>query len=84
VPPVIGQTVKQARQTLQQQGFNNVQIADGSDSSDNAIVTNQNPLPGTPADPNSTAVILTTPSVGNNNGGNNNGGTNFFGGLNGG
>ncbi|MCX5091499.1 Stk1 family PASTA domain-containing Ser/Thr kinase [Streptomyces sp. NBC_00365] len=84
VPPVIGQTVKQARQTLQQQGFNNVQIADGSDSSDNALVTNQNPLPGTSADPNSTAVILTTQSVGNNNGGNNNGGTNFFGGPNGG
>jgi serine/threonine-protein kinase len=84
VPPVIGQTVKQARQTLQQQGFNNVQIADGSDSSDNAIVINQNPLPQTPADPNSTPIILTTQNFGNNNGGNNNGGTNFFGGLNGG
>jgi serine/threonine-protein kinase len=84
VPIVINQTVKQARQTLQQQGFNNIQIADGSDSSDNAIVINQNPLPQTPADPNSTPIILTTQSGGNNNGGNNNGGTNFFGGLNGG
>lgn len=81
VPNVVTQTVKQAKQTLAQNGFNNVQFADGSDQSDNAIVINQNPTPGTQADPNSTTVTLTTQSVGN---GNNNGGTNFFGGLTGG
>ncbi|MCX5185825.1 Stk1 family PASTA domain-containing Ser/Thr kinase [Streptomyces sp. NBC_00268] len=84
VPNVVTQTVKQARQTLQQNGFNNIQFADGSDQSDNAIVISQNPQQGTQADPNSTTVILTTQNFGNNNGGNNNGGTNFFGGPNGG
>ncbi|WP_329533330.1 Stk1 family PASTA domain-containing Ser/Thr kinase [Streptomyces sp. NBC_01450] len=85
VPNVVTQTVKQARQTLQQNGFNNIQFADGSDQSDNAIVISQNPQQGTQADPNSTAIILTTQNFGNNNnGGNNNGGTNFFGGPNGG
>jgi serine/threonine-protein kinase len=85
VPSVFGKTVQQARQILQQNGFNNVQIADGSDSSDNALVINQDPQAGTQADPNATTVTLTTQSVGNNNnGGNNNGGTNFFGGPNGG
>ncbi|MFF8021093.1 Stk1 family PASTA domain-containing Ser/Thr kinase [Streptomyces sp. NPDC007896] len=83
VPNVVTQTVKQARQTLQQNGFNNIQFADGSDQSDNAIVISQNPQQGTQADPNSTAIILTTQSLGNNNGGNN-GGNGFFGGLTGG
>ncbi|MEV4444095.1 MULTISPECIES: Stk1 family PASTA domain-containing Ser/Thr kinase [Streptomyces] len=83
VPNVVTQTVKQARQTLQQNGFNNIQFADGSDQSDNAIVISQNPQQGTQADPNSTAIILTTQNLGNNNGGNN-GGNGFFGGLTGG
>ncbi|MFE2967351.1 Stk1 family PASTA domain-containing Ser/Thr kinase [Streptomyces sp. NPDC059340] len=78
VPNVVTQTVKQARQTLQQNGFNNIQFAGGSDQSDNAIVISQNPQQGTQADPNSTAIILTTQSVGNN------GGNGFFGGLTGG
>ncbi|WP_405881061.1 Stk1 family PASTA domain-containing Ser/Thr kinase [Streptomyces sp. NBC_01384] len=84
VPTVVTLTVKQARQTLQQNGFNNIQFTDGSDQSDNALVTKQDPQPGTQGDPNSTPITLTTQSVGNNNGGNNNGGTNFFGGLTGG
>ncbi|WP_405888194.1 Stk1 family PASTA domain-containing Ser/Thr kinase [Streptomyces sp. NBC_01136] len=84
VPTVVRLTVKQARQFLQQNGFNNIQFTAGNDQSDNAIVTNQDPQAGTQGDPNSTPITLTTQSVGNNNGGNNNGGTNFFGGLTGG
>ncbi|MFE2518875.1 Stk1 family PASTA domain-containing Ser/Thr kinase [Streptomyces mirabilis] len=83
VPSVFGKTVQQAKQILQQNGFNNIQFADGSDSSDNAIVINQDPAAGTQADPNSTTITLTTQNLGNN-GGNNNGGNGFVGGLNGG
>ncbi|MCT9110671.1 Stk1 family PASTA domain-containing Ser/Thr kinase [Streptomyces mirabilis] len=82
VPSVFGKTVQQAKQILQQNGFNGIQFADGSDSSDNAIVINQDPPAGTEADPNATTITLTTQSFGNN-GGNNNGG-NGFGGLTGG
>ncbi|MER5346086.1 Stk1 family PASTA domain-containing Ser/Thr kinase [Streptomyces mirabilis] len=82
VPSVFGKTVQQAKQILQQNGFNSVQFADGSDSSDNAFVINQDPAAGTQADPNATTITLTTQSFGNN-GGNNNGG-NGFGGLTGG
>ncbi|MER5905042.1 Stk1 family PASTA domain-containing Ser/Thr kinase [Streptomyces mirabilis] len=82
VPSVFGKTVQQAKQILQQNGFNSVQFADGSDSSDNAIVINQDPAAGTQADPNATTITLTTQNFGNN-GGNNNGG-NGFGGLTGG
>ncbi|MFD3582103.1 Stk1 family PASTA domain-containing Ser/Thr kinase [Streptomyces sp. NPDC058683] len=81
VPEVRGQTVSQARQTLQAAGFTNIQF--NGDSSDNAIVTNQDPQPNTGVDdPGSTQITLTTVSTGNNNG-NNNGGTNFFGGTSG-
>ncbi|MFF4730926.1 Stk1 family PASTA domain-containing Ser/Thr kinase [Streptomyces mirabilis] len=82
VPSVFGKTVQQAKQILQQNGFNSIQFADGSDSSDNAIVINQDPVAGTQADPNATTITLTTQSFGNNNGGNNGG--NGFGGLTGG
>ncbi|MEW1828561.1 Stk1 family PASTA domain-containing Ser/Thr kinase [Streptomyces sp. NPDC088196] len=83
VPNVVGQTVKNAKQILQQNGFNNIQFADGSDQSDGAFVTQQDPGATTQADPDNTTVTLTTLSVGNgnNNGGNNNGG--LFGGSNG-
>ncbi|MFJ9633507.1 Stk1 family PASTA domain-containing Ser/Thr kinase [Streptomyces sp. NPDC101175] len=83
VPNVVGQTVKNAKQQLQQQGFTNIQFADGSDQSDNAFVTQIDPGAGNTVDPSSTTITLTTLSVGNgnNNGGNNNGG--IFGGLNG-
>jgi beta-lactam-binding protein with PASTA domain/predicted Ser/Thr protein kinase len=81
VPSVLGQSVKDAKKTLQQNGFNNIQFANGSDQSDNAIVTQQDPVAGTQADPNSTPITLTTVSFGNNNGGNNNGGV--FGGVTG-
>jgi serine/threonine-protein kinase len=81
VPNVVGKTVAQARQILQQQGFNNVQIAQGSDGSDNATVIQQNPTANSPVDsPDNTTVVLTTVNLGNNNGGNNNGGGGFIGG----
>ncbi|MFK0152346.1 Stk1 family PASTA domain-containing Ser/Thr kinase [Streptomyces sp. NPDC090499] len=77
VPSVLGQTVKQAKQTLQAAGFTNIQF--NGDSSDNALVTNQDPQANTGVtDPGSTTITLTTVSTGN---GNNNGGTNFFGGT---
>ncbi|MFI6404588.1 Stk1 family PASTA domain-containing Ser/Thr kinase [Streptomyces sp. NPDC050548] len=82
VPNVVTQTVKNAKQTLQQQGFTNIQFADGSDQSDNAIVTGIDPGAGNTVDPSNTTITLTTVSVGNgNNNGGNNGG--FFGGSNG-
>ncbi|MET9900078.1 Stk1 family PASTA domain-containing Ser/Thr kinase [Streptomyces sp. NPDC006446] len=84
VPSVVGQTVKQAKQTLQQAGFD-VQFANGSDQSDNALVAGQDPAGNSQVDsPDNTTVTLTTVSIGgNNNGGNNNGGGGFFGGNNG-
>ncbi|MFD9466856.1 Stk1 family PASTA domain-containing Ser/Thr kinase [Streptomyces sp. NPDC060027] len=83
VPSVVGQTVKQAKQTLQQAGFN-VQFANGSDQNDNALVASQDPAGNSQVDsPDNTTVTLTTVSIGgNNNGGNDNGGG-FFGGNDG-
>ncbi|MFJ2161604.1 Stk1 family PASTA domain-containing Ser/Thr kinase [Streptomyces sp. NPDC087856] len=83
VPNVVGQTVKNAKQILQQNGFTNIQFADNSDQGDNAIVTQQDPGQGTQVnDPGSTQINLTSVGTGNGNGGNNGGGG-FFGGLNG-
>ncbi|MCX4989725.1 MULTISPECIES: Stk1 family PASTA domain-containing Ser/Thr kinase [unclassified Streptomyces] len=83
VPSVVGQTVKQAKQTLQQAGFN-VQFANGSDQSDNALVASQDPAGNSQVDsPDNTTVTLTTVSIGGNNNGGNNGGGGFFGGNNG-
>ncbi|MBW8798439.1 MAG: Stk1 family PASTA domain-containing Ser/Thr kinase [Streptomyces sp.] len=80
VPSVFGQTVKQAKQTLQAAGFTQIQF--NGDSSDNALVIGQDPQANTPEnDPGSTTVTLTTQSTGNGNNGGNNGGTNFFGGT---
>ncbi|WP_181795364.1 Stk1 family PASTA domain-containing Ser/Thr kinase [Streptomyces sp. WELS2] len=87
VPGVVGRRVKEARQMLQQAGFNNIQLAPGSPGDDNAFVTQQDPQPNTQADPNGTTVTLTTVSFGHGNGnGNNDGGDNgsdFFGGIGG-
>lgn len=76
VPNVVGQTVAQAKQTLQQAGFTNIQFENGSDQNDNALVVRQDPNAGRPADPANTPVKLTTVGFGggNNNGGGNNGG----------
>ncbi|WP_406217910.1 Stk1 family PASTA domain-containing Ser/Thr kinase [Streptomyces canus] len=81
VPNVVGQTVAQARQILNNAGFTNIQFANGSDQSDTALVAQQNPNAGDEVDdPGGTQITLATVSVGggNNNGGNNGGG--FFGG----
>ncbi|MFJ8592211.1 Stk1 family PASTA domain-containing Ser/Thr kinase [Streptomyces sp. NPDC093598] len=89
VPQVVGQTVGQAKQILAQQGFTNIQFANGSDQSDNALVAGQNPGPNQEVDdPAATTITLQTVGFGNNNGGNNNGGGGggnggIFGGLNG-
>lgn len=73
VPSVVGQTVGQAKQTLNAQGFTNIRFADGSDQSDTAFVQQQDPQPGTEVDdPAGTTITLTT--VGFGNGGNNGGG----------
>ncbi|WP_217212282.1 Stk1 family PASTA domain-containing Ser/Thr kinase [Streptomyces sp. AC550_RSS872] len=85
VPNVVGRTVGQAKQILAASGFTNIQFAEGSDQSDGAFVTNQDP----PADQEvddaaSTQITLTTFGAGN--GGNNNGGNNggqIFGGVTG-
>ncbi|WP_306322667.1 MULTISPECIES: Stk1 family PASTA domain-containing Ser/Thr kinase [unclassified Streptomyces] len=79
VPSVVGQTVKDAKKTLNEAGFKNVQFADGSDQGDDARVITQDPAANTPSDPENTTVTLTTVGGnGNNNGGNDNGG--IFGG----
>ncbi|MFJ8716870.1 Stk1 family PASTA domain-containing Ser/Thr kinase [Streptomyces violaceus] len=83
VPQVVGQTVGQAKQTLAQAGFTNIQFANGSDQSDTALVAGQDPQGNQEVDdPANTTVTLQTVGVGgNNNGGNGNGG--IFGGLDG-
>ncbi|MEV7319993.1 Stk1 family PASTA domain-containing Ser/Thr kinase [Streptomyces sp. NPDC093970] len=83
VPNVVSQTVQQAKQTLQAAGFTQIQF--NGDSSDNAIVVQQNPPANTPADnPGGTTITLTTVGGGGNgNNGGNNGGGGFFGGNNG-
>ncbi|RRR81327.1 Stk1 family PASTA domain-containing Ser/Thr kinase [Streptomyces sp. RP5T] len=80
VPSVVGRTVGQARQILNNAGFTNIQFANGSDQSDTALVAQQDPGAGSEVgDPGGTQINLTTVSVGGgNNGGNNGGG--FFGG----
>ncbi|MFJ6705949.1 MULTISPECIES: Stk1 family PASTA domain-containing Ser/Thr kinase [unclassified Streptomyces] len=80
VPSVVGQTVQQAKQTLQAAGFTNIQF--NGDNSDNARVIGQDPNANSPVDnPGGTQVTLTTVNVGGNNGGNGGGG--FIGGNNG-
>ncbi|MCT9144381.1 Stk1 family PASTA domain-containing Ser/Thr kinase [Streptomyces violarus] len=84
VPQVVGQTVGQAKQTLAQAGFTNIQFANGSDQSDTAVVAGQDPQGDQEVDdPAGTTITLQTVGVGggNNNGGNGNGG--IFGGLDG-
>ncbi|MFJ4538502.1 Stk1 family PASTA domain-containing Ser/Thr kinase [Streptomyces tibetensis] len=86
VPQVVGQTVGQAKQTLAQAGFTNIQFANGSDQSDNALVAGQNPGADQEVDdPAGTTITLQTVGLGNNGGNNNGGGGNggIFGGLNG-
>ncbi|MFG2309011.1 Stk1 family PASTA domain-containing Ser/Thr kinase [Streptomyces sp. NPDC048566] len=77
VPGVVGKKVKEAKQILQQAGFNNIQFAPGSDGSDGATVIRQDPNGNSPVDsPDNTTVTLTSVNLGGggNNGGNNGGG----------
>ena len=77
-----GQTVGQAKQILQAAGFTNIQFANGSDQSDTAFVTDQDPDGGNDADPAQTTITLASVGFGGNNGNNNNGGSDgggFFG-----
>jgi serine/threonine-protein kinase len=93
VPDVRGRTVAVAKQILASRGFTNVQFAQGSDSSDTAIVASQDPKQNQQVgDPASTPITLTTVGFGNGgngnggngNGGNGNGGNGgIFGGING-
>ncbi|EFL33439.1 serine/threonine protein kinase [Streptomyces viridochromogenes DSM 40736] len=84
VPQVVGQTVGQAKQTLAQAGFTNIQFANGSDQSDNALVAGQDPQPNQEVDdPAGTTVTLQTIGAGGNNNGGNGGNGGIFGGLTG-
>ncbi|WP_420034513.1 Stk1 family PASTA domain-containing Ser/Thr kinase [Streptomyces sp. cg28] len=82
VPEVRGRSLKDAKKMLQDAGFKNIQLADGSSGDDNAVVANADPAPGSQVDPAAATVTLTTiGGNGGNNGGNGNGG--FIGGNNG-
>jgi serine/threonine-protein kinase len=84
VPEVRVRPLGQAKQILQQQGFTNIQVSGPQD--DNAIVTQQDPQPGTEVDnPGGQTITLTTAGGGgnNNNGGGDNGGGGIFGGITG-
>ncbi|MFJ4975067.1 Stk1 family PASTA domain-containing Ser/Thr kinase [Streptomyces coeruleorubidus] len=84
VPQVVGQTVGQAKQTLAAAGFTNIQFAGGSDQSDTALVSGQDPQGNQEVDdPAGTTITLQTVGFGNN-GGNNNGGGGGNGGIFGG
>ncbi|WP_411143052.1 Stk1 family PASTA domain-containing Ser/Thr kinase [Streptomyces sp. x-80] len=81
VPGVVGQSVKDAKKALQQAGYTNIQFADGSPQDNKAQVTAQDPAPGTPADPKSTTVKLTTIGIGgDDNSGDESDGGGLFGG----
>ncbi|MEU1934817.1 Stk1 family PASTA domain-containing Ser/Thr kinase [Streptomyces coeruleorubidus] len=86
VPQVVGQTVGQAKQTLAAAGFTNIQFAGGSDQSDTALVSGQDPQGNQEVDdPAGTTITLQTVGLGNNGGNNNGGGGNggIFGGISG-
>ncbi|MET7377819.1 Stk1 family PASTA domain-containing Ser/Thr kinase [Streptomyces sp. NPDC005526] len=82
VPSVFGLTVAQAKQTLAQAGFTQIQFAPGSDGSDNARVVDQDPKANQKVDnPGGTVITLTTLGAGGNNGGDNGGGGGGPGGI---
>ncbi|MDG9710359.1 Stk1 family PASTA domain-containing Ser/Thr kinase [Streptomyces sp. DH10] len=86
VPQVVGQTVGQAKQILAAEGFANIQFAGGSDQSDTAIVSGQDPQGNQEVDdPAGTTITLQTVGLGGNGGNNNGGGGNggIFGGITG-
>ncbi|MEU1345759.1 Stk1 family PASTA domain-containing Ser/Thr kinase [Streptomyces sp. NPDC005775] len=67
VPEVRGGKVSDAQQKLADQGFTQIQFAEGSSQDGNALVSNMDPQPGTQADPATTVITLTTIG-GNGNG----------------
>ncbi|MFF9626487.1 Stk1 family PASTA domain-containing Ser/Thr kinase [Streptomyces griseosporeus] len=69
VPTVRNQQLKDARKALQDAGFTNINVVGSQD--DKAIVINQDPQGGTPADPASQTVTLTTVDFGGGGGDNN-------------
>ncbi|MFF9122528.1 Stk1 family PASTA domain-containing Ser/Thr kinase [Streptomyces sp. NPDC014889] len=78
VPKVVGLRLADAKQLLAQNGFTQIQFAEGSNQDDNALVFKQDPPEGQEVDdPGSTPITLTAFGGGGNNG-NGNGG--FFGG----
>ncbi|MFE7230314.1 Stk1 family PASTA domain-containing Ser/Thr kinase [Streptomyces sp. NPDC002405] len=78
VPKVQGMRLGEAKQVLAQNGFTNIQFAEGSSQDDNAFVFKQEPNEGQEVDDPNTPITLTTFGGGGNNGNGNNGG--FFGG----
>ncbi|MET9382006.1 Stk1 family PASTA domain-containing Ser/Thr kinase [Streptomyces sp. NPDC002928] len=78
VPNIQGQTLKQAKQMLQQVGLQLGNVTGSTD--DNAIVFSSDPSQGNTVD-SGTSVNVVAVDQGNNNG--NNGGTNVFGGTTG-
>ncbi|KND34611.1 Stk1 family PASTA domain-containing Ser/Thr kinase [Streptomyces acidiscabies] len=76
---LVGLTLKDAKQALQNAGLQVGNIQGPQD--DNARVFGSNPSPGQTVQPGQTVNLGTVD--GGNNGGNNNGGGGFFGGLNG-
>ncbi|MFI1290799.1 Stk1 family PASTA domain-containing Ser/Thr kinase [Streptomyces sp. NPDC020792] len=78
VPKVQGMRLGEAKQVLGQNGFTNIQFAEGSSQDDNAFVVRQDPNEGQEVDDPNTPITLTTFGGGGNNGNGNNGG--FFGG----
>ncbi|MCG0067434.1 Stk1 family PASTA domain-containing Ser/Thr kinase [Streptomyces tricolor] len=91
VPDVRGRTVAVAKQLLNAAGFTNIQFSPGSDSSDTALVAQQDPKQNEQVDdPAGTTITLTTVGFGNGGNGNGNNGGNggndgggFFGGTDG-
>ncbi|MEV7996200.1 Stk1 family PASTA domain-containing Ser/Thr kinase [Streptomyces sp. NPDC086077] len=68
VPGVVGRTVDEAKQILQQAGFTNINVVGSQEG--NARVFQQDPPPNTPvADPAATPITLTAAGGGGNNGG---------------
>ena len=74
VPDVTGQMVSDARETLEEAGFN-VQVRDGDDE-DNATVVTTNPAANTQAKKGDTVIIFAQPGQGEDGGD----GGGFFGG----
>ncbi|MFJ1972639.1 Stk1 family PASTA domain-containing Ser/Thr kinase [Streptomyces sp. NPDC087903] len=80
VPNIQGQTLKDAKNLIQQAGLKVGNITGSQD--DNSVVFTSNPAQGTQVN-QGTAVDLVTVGQNNGNNGGNDGGTNFFGGVTG-